>query len=121
MCVCVCVCVCLCLCDHDSQDAHGLAGGTVFDVVSNKEIIVPRSDKHYGGVPCESVSLLLGPKLKANSTCIQDRTGVTGKGYRHEREFLVATEASLAIEEQAVCVCVCLCVCVCVCPCLYHR
>ena len=97
------------------QDAHLLSGGCTYDCLSGKDVVVQRSDRHFGGVPCENLSLLLGPGGRKWKTCIADAVGVTGRGYKAEREFVVATEIPLSIEEQADCVCVCVCVCVPVC------
>lgn len=67
-------------------------------------MVIPRADRHYGGVPCENLSLLLAGGQKKWKTCIEDATGVTGKGYKAEREFCRTQEVHLAVEEQAVCV-----------------
>ena len=102
------VCLLLCVCPVEllNQDAHGLSGGCTYDCLSGKDVVVERSDRHFGGVPCENLSLLLGPGGKKWKTCIADATGVTGRGYKAEREFVVATQIPLSIEEQAECVCV---------------
>ena len=65
---------------------------------------MPKSDRHFGGVPCENLSLLLGGGQKKHRTCIEDATGVNGKGYKSERELFRSQEMHLAIEEQALCV-----------------
>ena len=78
-----------------------MSSGTPFCTLANHNVLLDSSDKHAGWVPCENISILLGPKQKKHSTCIQDATGVSGKGYKHEREYIKKMRIPLAVEEQA--------------------
>ena len=38
---------------------------------------------------------------KKHATCVRDATGVSGRGYKHEREYVVKMKIPLTVEEQA--------------------
>ena len=70
-------------------------------VCKTKNVPLDDPDRHHGGVPCEHVSLLLEKGQKKHATCVRDATGVSGRGYKHEREYVVKMKIPLTVEEQA--------------------
>ena len=38
---------------------------------------------------------------KKHATWVRDATGVSGRGYKHEREYVVKMQIPLTVEEQA--------------------
>ena len=78
---------------------HGLSAGTTHCYLQNKTVLLDSPDRHTGGVPCENFSLL-SVKQKKYANCVADCIGVSGKGYKHEREYVVRQQIPLSIEEQ---------------------
>ena len=106
---------CFCNCSSSyilSGCTHTCQSGTVWCCLQNKNVLLDDPDRHHGGVPCEHFSLLLGKGQKKHATCVRDATGVSGRGYKHEREYVVKMKIPLTVEEQAPYECLSCCVCV---------
>ena len=81
------------------QDVGGLASVCVHDEIAGRNKMVHNSDMNMGGVPCDNFSPL-NMLAKQHSRCVRLAQGVSGEGYKKEREFVKSKNVKLSLEEQ---------------------
>ena len=72
----------------------------VDDQMTGCSKIVQQSDFNIGGVPCDDFSPLNILAKSVHARCVRLAAGVSGQGYKKEREFIKARSVVLSLEEQ---------------------
>ena len=81
------------------QDVGGLASVCVHDELSGRSKMVHCSDMNIGGVPCDDFSPL-NMLAKQHARGVRLAQGISGEGYKKEREFVKSKSVMLSLEEQ---------------------
>ena len=82
-----------------AQDVGELIHMSVKDCITNRDIILKKAKQNYGGSPCDDFSPV-NAKQKENADCVKKCTGVSGEGYRKEREYIKEQDVPVSLEEQ---------------------
>ena len=93
------LCVCSVGVRYCAQDVGEFIHMSVKDCITNRDVILKKSDQNYGGSPCDNFSPL-STKQKEYADCVRKCIGESGEGYRKEREYVVEQDVPNSLEEQ---------------------